>query len=176
MVAYSEWKYFTTWALAIHATYFMSLLVVELGELSEAKHFLRCTGMPVVTGISLCVAVSVTVLLSQNWEEMYDLYCQEAQSCLDLTLEFVMAHYFPPATYLVILSLWEDAIRLPVEKATRNWLVRWNILFQSILVPTGIYSVSYDIDKSYGQGSRVIGVVLYGAVALLWSLVVELKA
>ena len=166
----SSFNYFTTWALVMHTAYFFSFAVCDAGFVrDDTKHLvLFKIGMPIGSGVAIAVAASVTYLISVNWEDMYDEYCQEAQACLDLSLEFVAAHFVPPLAYFIAFILKGEPPKAIAPQL--RWFVRWNLLFQAILVPTTIYTQIFDIDKTYGQGSQLGAVLIYWAAALMWSL------
>ena len=175
----SSVEYFTTWALLLHAVYFFAYAFSDfiVVEHKTRDFMLFRAGLPIGSGVAISVAVSVTYLLAINWEEMYDEYCQEAQPCLDLSLEFVAAHFVPPLAYFIAFVLrtrqspaqgryqGEEPLVEPLR-----WWVCWNLMFQAILVPTLVYTQLFDIDETYGVGSKLGSVLIYWASALTWSL------
>lgn len=175
MTACSDFKFFSTWALLIHSIIFLMYATYEVfyASLALGNAFVELS-MPVGSGISVSVATSVTFVLSDNWHDMYDLYCQDSDSCLDFTLRFILSHYLPPISYFITYILNRDH---ESKKQKMHFSpLRWNILFQAILVPSGLYSSTFDIDEIYGTGSKIKSVFIYWSFALIFSLFWSLRS
>lgn len=114
-VSMSDVEYFTTWALAIHGSYFALIALDEwlawffrkgwTRRFSRESWQTRWVFVPCMT-IATSVAVSVTYLLLVLWdEETTDEHCADSVACRDLFVEFIVAHYGPLLAYLMAYTL-----------------------------------------------------------------------
>jgi hypothetical protein len=107
MWSYADESYFTTWALLLHAMYFLASGVVAIGgteildSIVREGQFARWIFAPCLV-ISLAVATTVLYILYAAWGATWDEYCEDqALACRDLIMVFVVTHYFPPVALLL---------------------------------------------------------------------------
>ena len=166
LICHSGAQYFTTWALALHVTYFLACVVdnawfVENGSLAR-------WGFAPGFCVAITVAAGVAFIMTSQWEATYERYCNDSQACYDLMLEFFIAHYTPPFAYLFIFVLGGAVIK--PGPIVLPWWYHWMLLWQLSLFPACIWATFFDMNVVYGEGTKPIGMPLFGTIAAIWSL------
>jgi hypothetical protein len=169
LACFSAMKYYTTWALAAHSVYFAAFVLsnVLFGGDSVVVRWGFAPGLC----IAITVAVVVIYLLASQWDEMFEEYCLDSKQCYDLIIEFMLGHYVPPVAYLLVFVL--DGTRQHVvdrQKTEMLWWYRWGLLSQMSLLPALVYATHYDMNAVYGEGTKLSGIFMYGAISGVWAL------
>ena len=173
-------KYFTTWALYLHATTFAAFVIVRGGE--PFYEFLRFSRELYVWGFSPCLCTAVCVLATSTyllfgaWDEIYDEYClpdaveiDRRDRCLDFALEFTVTHGAPPV-FLALFALLDGGTRTGApSKKVKSTIHKDVILFAShVFLTTAVAPVVYGgffkMKRVYGESvSELVSTVIYVA-------------
>jgi len=86
-------------------------------------------------------------------------------------LEFMITHYTPPFAYLLVYLLSGTLVDISARKPVLHWAYHWLLLSQSALIPGNIYASFYNMNIVYGEGTKNLGMMLYGFISIAWSLV-----
>lgn len=191
MWSYADEKYFTTWALFMHATFFFASAAISVAarqrvvargfavaDFVSDGRFARWVFAPCLV-VSVAVATTVFYLLYAGWGVTWDDYCAgKSFECRDLVLVFVATHYAPPVVLLLAsvsdhtLAVRRSAVaQLADERAKARARVPWELryvvlLLQVSYVPTSLYATLYDAEDVYGVDGTIT-TVIYGVTAIV---------
>ena len=86
-------------------------------------------------------------------------------------LEFMITHYTPPFAYLLLYLLDGTLVSATNRKVELHWAYHWALLSQASLIPGNIYASFFNMNVVYGEGTKSLGMLLYGMLSICWSLV-----
>ena len=169
MMCYSKINYYTTWALGVHIVYFVAFIIntIWFGDNNAIARWGFAPGLC----IAVSVAVTVMFIITSQWDVMFDEYCSESDECYDLMLEFMITHYTPPFGYFLVYLADGTITGTVSRKPEFHWLYHWLLLSQASLIPGNIYASFYNMNIIYGEGTKNLGMVLYGLISTCWALV-----
>jgi hypothetical protein len=169
MICYSSVAYYTTWALGVHVLYFITFVITTCwnGENSSMTRWGFAPGFC----ISVSVAAAVVYLITSQWDDLFNEYCKDSDECYDLMLEFMITHYTPPFAYLLLYLLDGTLVSATNRNVELHWAYHWALLSQASLIPGNIYASFYNMNVVYGEGTKNLGMLLYGILTICWSLV-----
>ena len=169
MICNSKISYYTTWALGVHVVFFIAF-VINILWFGDNKALTRWGFAP-----GLCVAISVAVavvyIITSQWDDLFDEFCIESDACYDLMLEFMITHYTPPFGYFLVYLTDGSGANAEFRKPELHWLYHWLLLSQASLIPGNIYASFYNMNIIYGEGTKNLGMVLYGLISTCWAFV-----
>ena len=86
-------------------------------------------------------------------------------------IEFMLTHYVPPFAYLMVFVLDRGRKSPGARRSTPEapWWYRWVLLSQMSLWPAMVYSTHYDMKTVYGEGTKMAGMLIYGAISIVWA-------
>jgi hypothetical protein len=167
-------KYFTTWALYLHAFVFIVIFIVRnIPRHKELLANIFAWGFASGLTLSLSVATTSLFLLMNSWNDVYDEFCRPGgggdpvTKCKLLAVEFTIAHYVPPILYLLFIFLENEAGAHHADSSTRlaqtgRYFYISHLALTSS-VPSAFYNVFFDVDVVYGKNSAFPTLAIYAA-------------
>jgi len=169
MICYSKVSYYTTWALGVHVVYFFAFVINSMWFGDNCM--LTRWGFAPGFCIAVSVAAAVVYLVTSQWNDLFDEYCNDSDECYDLMLEFMITHYTPPIAYLLVYLLNGTLVNADTRKPVLHWAYHCLLLSQAALIPGNIYASFYNMNIVYGEGTKNLGMLLYALISVGWSLV-----
>jgi hypothetical protein len=184
-------RYFTTWALYLHASMFLSLMVLRLYELLSSSgrdhfvkliHFYHLFVFCPAFCTSIAVLMTSVYLLVEAWEETYIDFClpdptklDQSKACLDFSIEFIVTHVAPPVLYILLIFLDKRPMKLAGADYMRH--INNNIFLYAIhvslttTIPVNVYGVFFRTTDVYGDStSAELAAVIFGVSCVITSL------
>lgn len=188
-VLMSNVQYFTTWALMIHTIVLIGYAIIHLlmmvSASSDTKRVVYATITQWAFAPALCIALSVAVtviylLYDAFGAEIFEQYCRVSTECRDLMIEFIIAHYMPVVSYLIICIMDITSIQTAISRDLQmRWWYYGILLFQTSLLPVSLYSCFFTVDTVYGEGTQTVSLALLVSssfvASLMWSSILLFK-
>jgi hypothetical protein len=184
-------RYFTTWALYLHSSTLLALVVLRSYEALSSSgrdqfvkgiHFYHLWVFCPAFCTSIAVLVTSVYLLIEAWEETYIDFClpdpaklNQSKACLDFSIEFVVTHVAPPILYILLIFVDKRPMKFAgvtyMQHMNKNIFLYAIHVAMSTTIPVNVYGVFFKTVDVYGDStSGELAAIIFGVSGIITSL------